>query len=108
MRRNKNTVQLPEYKHVYQSSREEFSKVIVRRSMWLFSVQVALSLLVIFFKPDSGSQVVGLTSVTIPLYAVIFGGYFGKAGLENYQKIKNEGEEECATEEYPSRNSSNG
>lgn len=79
------------YKHTYASSNLEFSKVIVRRAMWLFSIQTALSLAVIFVRPQSGSQVVMLMSATIPMYAVILGGYFGKAGLENYQKIKNEG-----------------
>lgn len=84
-------VQKTPYKHTYATSALEFSKVIVKRTMWLFSIQTTLSILVIFLKPESGNQITMLMSAVVPFYAIILGGYFGKAGLENFQKIKNEG-----------------
>lgn len=66
----------------------EFSKVIVRRGMLLFTLHTLLTLVVIFFRTESAHYSVSLMTATMPLYVVIFGGYFGKAGLENYQKIK--------------------
>lgn len=67
----------------------EFSKILVRRGLLIFFIQVILTVGIIFFRIDSSVQAVSLMSTTIPLYAIMFGGYFGKAGLENYQKIKN-------------------
>ena len=66
----------------------EFSKVIVRRTLLIFLVQMLATMVVAFFRPESSVQMVGLMTATIPLYIIIFGGYFGKAGLENYNKIK--------------------
>lgn len=60
--------------------------------------QTIITLAIIYFRFDSAQYAVNLMNATIPLYAVIFGGYFGKAGLENYQKIKNE-IAECAPQE---------
>lgn len=79
----------------------EFSKIIVRRGLGIFFVQTILTLAIVFFRVDSAAYAVGLMSATIPLYAVIFGGYFGKAGLENYQKIKNETYGQFGEEESP-------
>lgn len=86
----------------------EFSKIIVRRGLFIFLIQLVLSLAIIFFKVESAAYSVSLMNAAVPLYAVIFGGYFGKAGLENYQKIKGiidldriSCEAEC--EEYESR-----
>lgn len=66
----------------------EFSKQIVKRIEIVLLLHITLSLLIIYFKSESASYAVSLMTATVPLYAVIFGGYFGKAGLENYQKIK--------------------
>lgn len=66
----------------------EFSKVIVRRALIVFLLQMLLTMAITFFRPESTMQLVSLMNATIPLYIVIFGGYFGKAGLENYNKIK--------------------
>jgi hypothetical protein len=66
----------------------EFSKIIVKRGTWLFTIQTILTLGVIFWRPQSAQYAVSLMTATMPLYVVIFGGYFGKAGIENYQKIK--------------------
>lgn len=68
----------------------EFSKVIVRRSLLIFLAQMLATMAVAFFRPESSVQMVSLMNATIPLYIIIFGGYFGKAGLENYNKIKYE------------------
>lgn len=66
----------------------EFSKIIVRRGMLIFLLQVLLTISVMFLRPESSVQLVSLMNATIPLYVVILGGYFGKAGIENYNKIK--------------------
>ena len=66
----------------------EFSKIIVRRTLLIFLSHILLTIGVTFFRPESAIQLVSLMNATIPLYIVIFGGYFGKAGLENFNKIK--------------------
>lgn len=66
----------------------EFSKVIVRRALIIFLFQMLITMVITFFRPESTVPLVSLMNATIPLYIVIFGGYFGKAGLENYNKIK--------------------
>lgn len=66
----------------------EFSKLIIKRATWMFIVQGLLTLAVIYFRMDAAVHAVNLMTTTIPLYMVIFGGYFGKAGFENYQKIR--------------------
>lgn len=68
----------------------EFSKVMVRYGLASFISQVIFSLAIIFFRVESAQYAINLMGATVPLYAVIIGGYFGKAGLENFQKIKNE------------------
>ena len=69
-------------------SKLEFSKQIIRRMMWVFGAHVMATLAAIIAVPEYGSLAVSLMSATVPLYIVIFAGYFGKAGIENYQKIK--------------------
>lgn len=66
----------------------EFSKIIVRRALIVFLFQMLLTMGIAYLRPESAMQLVSLMNATIPLYVVIFGGYFGKAGLENYNKIK--------------------
>ena len=68
----------------------EFSKDLVNRGLTIFVLHVICTLLVVVFKEESSVQAVALMRDTVSLYAVLFGGYFGKAGVENYQKIKNE------------------
>lgn len=68
----------------------EFSKIMVKWGLSIFLSQTICTLAIIFFRIESAQYAVNLMNATIPLYAVIFGGYFGKAGFENYQKIKNE------------------
>ena len=68
----------------------EFSKIMVRWGLAIFTSQTIITLAIISFQLESAQYTISLMSATIPLYAVIFGGYFGKAGLENFQKIKNE------------------
>ena len=72
----------------------EFSKVLVNRGLTIFVIHVICTLIVVIVKEESSSQAVTLMRDTVSLYAVLFGGYFGKAGVENYQKIKNESEAE--------------
>ena len=72
------------------TSQFEFSKIMVRYGLSIFMSQTIITLGIIFFRPESAQYAVNLMNATIPLYAVIIGGYFGKAGLENFQKIKNE------------------
>lgn len=66
----------------------EFSKIIVKRALAIFLVHTILTLAVIFLKPVSAVHAVSLVNAVVPLYIVIFGGYFGKAGLENLNKIR--------------------
>lgn len=66
----------------------EFSKVIVRRTLILLVLHLIMTMLVIYFRAEVAQSLVNLMSATMPVYLVIFGGYFGKAGLENYNKIK--------------------
>lgn len=68
----------------------EFSKDLVNRGLTIFVFHVICTLLIVVFKEESSVQAVALMRDTVSLYAVLFGGYFGKAGIENYQKIKNE------------------
>ena len=68
----------------------EFSKDLVNRGLTIFVFHVICTLLIVVFKEESSVQAVALMRDTVSLYAVLFGGYFGKAGLENYQKIKND------------------
>ena len=78
----------------------EFSKLIVKRGTWMFIIHTLLTLAVIFWKVEAAHHAVSLMSATVPLYIVIFGGYFGKAGLENFQKIRFwEQSEQCETQE---------
>lgn len=72
------------------TSQFEFSKIMVRYGLAIFISQTIISLAIIFFRLEAAQYAINLMNATIPLYAVIFGGYFGKAGFENYQKIKNE------------------
>lgn len=72
------------------TSQFEFSKIMVRYGIAIFMAQTIITLAIIFFRLESAGYAVSLMNATIPLYAVIFGGYFGKAGFENYQKIKSE------------------
>lgn len=73
-----------------RSSQLEFSKIIVRRGLLIFLIHLILTMAIIFFRVESAMFTVSLMNTAIPLYVVIFGGYFGKAGIENYQKIKND------------------
>jgi hypothetical protein len=66
----------------------EFSKTVVLRGMAVFLVQLILTIVVLFLKTELSVHMVALMNATVPLYIVIFGGYFGKAGVENYNKIK--------------------
>lgn len=78
----------------------EFSKVIVNRTLAIFLAHTVLTLLVVFFQSGVASHAVNLMTAVVPLYIVIFGGYFGKAGLENYNKIRywEQPEPECESE----------
>lgn len=69
-------------------SRHEFSKVIVRWTLQGFFLQVLVASVFSFFKGEIAYQLVSLLNATVPVYIVILGGYFGKAGIENYNKIK--------------------
>ena len=73
-----------------RKGRHEFSKLIVKWTLWGFFAQVILTLVLSFFQMDVAYQMVSLLSVSVPVYTIIFGGYFGKAGIENYNKIKYE------------------
>lgn len=73
-----------------RKSRHEFSKLIVKWTLWGFFSQVLLTVILSFFQMDVAYQLVSLLNVSVPVYMVILGGYFGKAGIENYNKIKYE------------------
>lgn len=81
-----------------RSGTHEFSKVMVRRTLLVFLIHMMLTILSIFLRAEIAPSLVGLMNATVPVYIVIFGGYFGKAGIENYQKIKNEAAD-CDTDE---------
>lgn len=73
-----------------RKSRHEFSKVIVKWTLWGFFTQVLLTVILSFFQVAVAHQLVLLLNAAVPVYMVILGGYFGKAGIENYNKIKYE------------------
>lgn len=72
--------------------KHEFSKVLVRRALSAFFVQLAiayaLSFILAFFRPDSAEIPIRLVSEGTPVYIAIVTGYLGKAAFENYNKNK--------------------
>lgn len=66
----------------------EFSKSLVNRTLIIFSIHLCVTLISLVLWPKTESGVIALMREVTTLYAVVFGGYFGKAGLENYTKIK--------------------
>ena len=73
-----------------RKSRHEFSKLIVKWTLIGFFIHVLIANTLTFFQVDVGPQINQLLYNTIPVYMVVLGGYFGKAGFENYNKIKYE------------------
>ena len=64
----------------------EMSKRIIRTSGVIFALHVLLSSALILL--DRGEYSVSLMSATAPVYLAVVAGYYGKAGVENIQKIK--------------------
>lgn len=64
----------------------EMSKRIIRTSGVIFALHVLLSSALILL--DRGEYSVSLMSATAPVYLAVVAGYYGKAGVENVQKIK--------------------
>ncbi len=64
----------------------EFSKKLVNKFLWIFLIHTVLSIaaMVIAKIPDS---VASVYAAAIPLYITVFGGYYGKAAIENAKKI---------------------
>lgn len=77
----------------------EFSKQVVYRGFIMFGLQIILTLVIILWQPSTAQNAVALMNVSVPIYAVIFGGYFGKAGVENIQKIRYWGRENGYTQQ---------
>lgn len=77
----------------------EFSKIIVKRTLWVFFIQMVATAVFSFVRWEVAAQLVSLMNAAVPVYIVILGGYFGKAGLENYNKIKYEAltNQDCLT-----------
>jgi hypothetical protein len=65
----------------------ETSKVIVLATGVIFVVHIVLSTALICF--GYGENAIALMAATMPIYLAVVAGYFGKAGVENFQKIKN-------------------
>ncbi len=66
----------------------EFSKQIVIRCEWIVALHIVVTLVVVALQPESAQATVALMQAVCPVYVAVFVGYFGKSGLENYQKIK--------------------
>lgn len=66
----------------------EFSKKIVSFSQLTFVLQLIFTYSLIVLDTDARSVAVNALQVSIPFYIAIVVGYFGKAGVENSQKIK--------------------
>ncbi|MEG0785150.1 MAG: hypothetical protein RR389_06975 [Christensenella sp.] len=64
----------------------ETSKTIVLVTGIIFAAHIVLASILIFL--GYGEQAVSLMSACMPVYLSVAAGYFGKAGVENVQKIK--------------------
>lgn len=64
----------------------EMSKRIIRTAGIIFALHVLLASALILL--DRGEYSVALMSAAAPVYLAVVAGYFGKAGVENVQKIK--------------------
>ncbi len=90
------------------SNHFEFSKQVVYKGFFMFGLQVLFTLIIILWQPVAAQNAVALMNVSVPIYAVIFGGYFGKAGVENIQKIRYWGKEYDFTHQYQNDIQENG
>lgn len=64
----------------------EMSKRIIRTAGIIFALHVLLASALILL--EYGEYSVALMSAAAPVYLAVVAGYFGKAGVENVQKIK--------------------
>lgn len=67
----------------------EFSKKLVNRVLVIFAIHLLLTFCVVFVIPEYFETAIALFSASLPFYITAIGGYFGKAGVENSLKIKN-------------------
>lgn len=68
-----------------KNSKQEFSKVLAIAVTILFFVSIIFVFAVWFFQDRLGTEI--LAYVAAP-FGVVITGYFAKAGVENYTKIK--------------------
>ena len=73
-------------KFTFEHKRLEASKIIVLVTGVMFGLHVVLSAALIYI--GYGENAISLMSASIPVYLAVVAGYFGKAGVENYQKIR--------------------
>lgn len=75
----------------------EFSKKLVNRFLIIFLVHTVLSIAAMVFTalPDG---IVGVYTAAVPVYMTVFGGYYGKAAVENAKKISQALKEETTIE----------
>lgn len=90
----------------HRRAKWEFSKKITWFALIAFCVLIGLSMITMVFMRESAHSVVSLISASVPVFIVIFTGYFGKAGVENYTKIR--AEAECDPPQRQEPSSSNG
>jgi hypothetical protein len=67
----------------------EFSKKLVNRVLIIFALHLVLTFGALFIVPLQFETAISLFGVALPFYITAIGGYFGKAGVENSLKIKN-------------------
>lgn len=65
---------------------KEFSKRIVKCFVWVFALHTLLTLAALVLC-TTDSRVTELYTASIAVYMTVFGGYFGKAAVENVKKI---------------------
>lgn len=67
--------------------KREFSKKIVALTMAGFWLEVAGITAAIYIKPEVAPSLGGVLATTAAFAGAVHVAYFGKAGMENYQKI---------------------
>ena len=64
----------------------EFSKRLVMCFIWIFAAHTLLTLASVIW-PGNSELPCELFGAAIPVYMTVFGGYYGKAAVENAKKI---------------------
>lgn len=70
-----------------KKTKQEFSKRLVMCFVCIFCVHICLTLAVILLS-EKGEIASRLYEYSLAIYAAVFGGYLGKAAVENTKKIQ--------------------